>query len=450
MQKSLLLKFVIIFVVALLLLIPLLMIQGKVSERSGYLEQVKYSISSSWTGEQQISAPLVVIPYQYEVKREVYNEHTKVLKYDKVREQAYKYIPLDHADFNIQIDTERRFKGIYSVPVYGAKISLKASINSAAIAKALEAIQGSSGYLRHEQPILSVLVKDPRGIRAQPELSFNGESQTLKSGSANLLFGAGLNAELPEQYWRGLDRELEISLNMQLSGMEKLYVQPTSRTLELAMGANWPHPEFIGSFLPYEREISSQGFNARWSLNEYATGIVEGLKSCERQSCYFGQHDFGINLFESVDIYQQTERAIKYAMLFILVSYAAFFVFETLKGTRIHPVQYALVGLSLAVFYLLLIAFSEHMKFGLAYLISAFACVSLISAYIYYVFQVLKESLWFSVSLAALYGMLYVILQQEDHALLTGSLLTFGLLATLMMSTRKIDWYQLGVERTDK
>lgn len=450
MQKSLLLKFIIIFVVALLLLIPLLMIQGKVSERSGYLEQVKYSISNSWTGEQQISAPLVVIPYQYEVKREVYNEHTKVLKYDTVREQAYKYIPLDHADLSIKIDSERRFKGIYSVPVYGAKISLKAMIDSEAIKASLEGVQASPGYVSHGQPILSVLVKDPRGIRAQPELSLNGEKQTLNSGSASLLFGAGLHADLPEQYWQGTKQKLDIALDMQLSGMEKLYVQPTSRTLELSVNANWPHPEFIGSFLPYEREIDSQGFNARWSLNEYATGIVEGLKSCERQSCYLGQHDFGVNLFESVDVYQQTERAIKYAMLFILVSYAAFFVFETLRGTKIHPVQYALVGLSLAIFYLLLIAFSEHMKFGLAYLISTFACVGLISTYIYYVFRAFKESLWFSMSLAALYAMLYVILQQEDFALLTGSLLTFGLLAALMLSTRKIDWYQLGAEKSDR
>jgi inner membrane protein len=445
MQKSLLLKFMIVAVVALLLLIPLLMIQGKVSERSRYLDDVKHSISSSWTGEQQIGAPLLVIPYRYEVKREVYNERNKVLKYETKQELAYKTIPLDIARFNLDINTDRRFKGIYSVPVYEAQLEFSGTLDKKTISAAIESIRQSLGYLDHEQPIVSVLIRDPRGIRAQPKLSLNGQEVDLVAGSGTTLYDAGLHAKVTQAHWQADTKgDLAIRLHMNLNGMEKLFVQPSSRSLELVMQADWPHPEFIGSYLPYTRDVSNEGFSAKWSLNEYATGIVQTLKSCERTSCYLGQNDFGVNLYESVDVYQQTERAIKYAMLFILVSYAAFFVLETLRGMRIHPVQYALVGLALAIFYLLLIAFSEHIKFGLAYLISTCSCVTLISSYIFYVFRKFKESLWFSGSLASLYAMLYVILQQEDFALLAGAVLTFGLLAVLMMSTRKIDWYRLS------
>ncbi|MNG09274.1 Inner membrane protein CreD [compost metagenome] len=131
-------------------------------------------------------------------------------------------------------------------------------------------------------------------------------------------------------------------------------------------------------------------------------------------------------------------------MLFIALTFAGFFLFEILKNLSVHPIQYALVGAALALFYLLLLSLSEHLGFGLAYLLSAGACVLLIGFYLSHVLHSLLRAMGFALGLAVLYGMLYGLLSAEDYALLMGSLLLFGLLGVFMVLTRRLDWYSVG------
>ena len=197
------------------------------------------------------------------------------------------------------------------------------------------------------------------------------------------------------------------------------------------MRSDWRHPSFLGRFLPLRHEIGAQGFSAEWKVSEYAApGFQQG-------------DALVVSFIEPAGLYQQLERASKYGFLFIGLTFAAFLLFELLRRLAIHPIQYALVGVALSMFFLLLVALSEHVAFAAAYAAATFACVGLISVYVIRVLRSARLGLAFGASLAALFGFLYALLQAEDYSLLGGALLLFALLAAVMVATRRIDWYAL-------
>src|SRR5690606_5896430 len=198
-------------------------------------------------------------------------------------------------------------------------------------------------------------------------------------------------------------------------------------------------------------DISDNGFAAQWQTSFFSTNLQEILARCadpaaEGCKAFHGRH-FGVSLVDPVDQYLQSERAAKYAFLFIGLTFAGFFLTEVLRRVSVHPVQYGLVGLALAMFFLLLLSFSEHIGFAAAYAVSAVACVGLISFYVAHVLESRAQGLGFGAALASLYGLLYGILSSEDYALLMGSLLVFGLLAVVMVLTRRVSWGGTGTQR---
>jgi inner membrane protein len=211
------------------------------------------------------------------------------------------------------------------------------------------------------------------------------------------------------------------------------------------MRADWPHPSFQGVFLPAKHEIAADGFHAQWRVSRYAAQGAERLGSCERvKPCpALLAQEIGVSFIEPVGVYLRLERASKYGFLFIGLTFIAFLLYELFQRLPIHPMQYALVGLALAMFFLLLTALSEHLAFALAYCAATLACVGLVGVYVGYVVRKALAGLGFAAVLAGLYGALYMLLTAEDYALLAGSLLLFALLAALMLATRKVDWYRL-------
>jgi len=217
------------------------------------------------------------------------------------------------------------------------------------------------------------------------------------------------------------------------------------------LASDWPHPSFVGQFLPREREITRNGFSADWRTSFFATNLEEALLRCPAQAdpahedCRdFGSRHFGVSFVDPVDQYLKSERAVKYGFLFILLTFAGFFLLEVLRRFSVHPVQYGLVGLALALFFLLLLSFSEHIGFAAAYVFSAVACVGLIAYYVSHVLGSRTHGAGFGGALAVLYALLYAILGSEDYALLTGSMLVFGLLALVMVLTRRVNWSGFG------
>jgi inner membrane protein len=213
------------------------------------------------------------------------------------------------------------------------------------------------------------------------------------------------------------------------------------------IASSWPHPQFSGSFSPHERSVDDRGFKASWAVSSLASAAQEQLRrnlvaDAEVES-------LTVALVDPVDVYTQADRATKYGILFVLLTFVGFALFELIKQLRIHPLQYLLVGLALAIFFLLLISLSEQIAFWQAYLVSAAACIGLQGFYLSGVLRSWKYGLMFSTLLTLLYGALFLLLGSENNALLLGSLLLFGILALIMWITRKIDWYELGKRATD-
>lgn len=445
MQKILGQKLLLIGFIGLLLWLPLLWILGQVSDRSSYQYTVRQEVAASWTGAQTLMTPVLVIQYEQKVRRAVSQPETGIT-YKEELEKRQIFLPAEATDVSSRMTTEMRYKGIYSVPVYRTEMSIDGSFSPTQLQEQVQLLQEQTNFMRLTATFIALHVRDPRGIEGKPELTWRGQRQAFLPGSGIQGLNEGMRAEITDNLAVAMDeKSLTFAVRLTLRGMETLQWLPAARLFSLQAESTWPHPEFFGAFLPVEREINSLGFNARWDVNEFATSIDDKLASCAVSDCNrLLETQFGVNLFQSVDVYQQTERAIKYAFLFIALTFAAFFIFETLQRTPIHPIQYIFVGLTLVIFYLLLLSLSEHLAFAQAYAIAGAACCALNGFYVRYVMRGWRPALLFTGALVSLYGVLFVILRMEDYAQLTGAILIFAMLATAMLLTRKIDWYQIN------
>ena len=219
---------------------------------------------------------------------------------------------------------------------------------------------------------------------------------------------------------------------------------PLGSTTTLQLHSNWPHPSFHGAFLPAERTIAPTGFDARWQVLELNRSYRQVWSEFEVSEAALAESSFGVGLYQAVDVYQRVERAVKYALLFIALTFLTFFAWEQITRNRLHPLQYLLIGLALSIFYLLLIALSEHISFVIAYVAAAVALAALIGVY---VAGALRSSMRGGIAAAAMsgvYALLYALVLSEDYALLLGAIVLFVALAAVMLVTRTVDWYRLG------
>jgi inner membrane protein involved in colicin E2 resistance len=152
----------------------------------------------------------------------------------------------------------------------------------------------------------------------------------------------------------------------------------------------------------------------------------------------------GIKLADS---YRSTERSLKYITLFLGLVFLTYFLFEITTGKRVHPGQYALVGVAQTVFYLLLLSLSEHIGFDFSFLIAGSATVLLFSINAEWVFLSRKLGLRALAVFSLLYAFIYVLLRLEDYALLIGALTSFTAVAITMYLTRRVDWYRTAANQ---
>ena len=331
----------------------------------------------------------------------------------------------DRTEIEGRMDAELRHRGIYKIPLYSAKLKIKSTILLPAPESTAHFV--FAGLSEGEMENLKATV-DGSAVYLQPEKNLPFATAvfagTLSSGSHEIVF------------------------EFTVKGTQMLRFVPMAQHTKAALVSNWPHPDFSGSQLPSSRNITAEGFTAVWEINgpegtddlfyEAASGPEANASSTESAEEESG---FGVHLYQPVDIYQQMERALKYAVLFISLTFLAFFIFEALHPIQIHPLQYLFVGLGLCLFYLLLLSLAEHTGFEMAYLIASIADISLITLYAKSVLGSVKKAALFSAMLVFLYAFLYIILQLEIYSLLAGSIGLFLILAGIMYMTRRIDWY---------
>lgn len=439
MNRTLSLKLGAIAFLIVLLLIPLLMIGGLIQDRQQQRDSVLEDIAQSSSYSQQISGPVLVVPYRKVQRSWKTVDGNTEQQTSTVAGHLY-FLP-ETLEVEARVDTELRARGIYQARLFHADNRISGQFK---VPERWGITEDFEDY-RFEPAFLAVGISDIRGIEKNLELSVNGQSLAFQAGTGLGWLGGGVHVALPAVDTR-TELRLDYAFGLSLQGTGQLHVLPVGRSTTVNMAANWPHPSFIGNYLPASREIDAQGFSARWQTSFFSTNLEDALTQCVTNNACddFRGRSFGVSFVDPVDQYLKSERAIKYALLFIALTFAGFFLFEVLKSLSVHPIQYALVGVALAFFYLLLLSLSEHLGFGVAYALSAGGCVLLIGFYLCHVLHSLGRGLGFAAGLLVLYAMLYGLLGAEDYALLMGSLLLFGLLGVFMVLTRRLDWYQVG------
>ncbi|MFK8050936.1 MAG: cell envelope integrity protein CreD [Halioglobus sp.] len=446
MQKQLAQKILIIAALAVVLLVPVNMVKYKVYERQAYLQEARIRVSQSWTGEQMLVSPVIVIPYRTKLATPSGFFTEKALSNaGKPETRHLEFIVPNQMAQKTNISNSSVYKGIYEVPVYHSEISLSGRFSAEKLRSKLETIKALANYSEMEEPYIALHLSDPRGIDQTPSLMINNNAMSLNPGSQTADLPGGTHAFLSPDVI--LESDLDYKMQLSLRGMGSFSFIPMADDGTVSLTSDWPHPKFIGVSLPREREISSEGFTASWSSSQYSNTGSEFISACLVKSNCSGANgsSSGVEFIDPVDIYLQSERSIKYAVVFIGLSFITFFIFEHLSRQSIHPIQYTFVGLAISVFYLLLISLAEHLPFHWAYIIGVVCCSSLILFYVRYMLRSSLAAAGFGAMIVSLYALLYVIVQAEDFALLMGSVLVFAILVAMMYVTRDVDWYNIGI-----
>ena len=440
MNRRLNIKIATVLGLVVLLLVPLGMIRGLVDERAQRRDETVTGIVDSFSREQLLAGPLIVVPWQRTVRDTATaqgNGEKRVV--ERIESGRLHFLPERFA-FDARLATEVRERGIYRALLYRTQGTLKGSFH----VPADFGLGSEAARYRFGTPWIAIGVGDIRGIGNVPELRINGRSLPFRPGTLTPPLREGIHAPLDGVDVAGSTLEFEVGLT--LAGSRSLRVVPVGRETTATLTGDWPHPGFGGNLLPVDRTVRGDGFDARWSTSFFATDMEKVLRDCvaEPDCTGFRGKAFGVELVDPVDQYLKSERALKYALLFVGLAFAGFFLFEVLKRVDLNPVQYTLVGLALAVFYLLLLSLSEHIGFAAAYAVSATACVALIGSYVGAILGGARRGAGFAGALAGLYALLYGLLGSEDYALLMGSVLVFALLAAVMIFTRRVDWNATG------
>ncbi len=423
MKDGVTLKLIIIAVVGGACTIASFLVFGLVSEREHRYSEVKKEIAESWGQRQTIVGPMIVA----EQKLPAQNDITPV--------STFRYLLPETVSYTTELVPEVRSRGIFDTVVYSSRVKISGTFS----AREIEKISGSN-----RTAVFSVGITDTRGIEKQINLTWDKALHPFSPSSKNVLLrGSGIHTEVPVRADVAL---VPFEFEVQLRGSEGIVFAPVGKETNISITSSWTAPKFTGAFLPSARTVSNAGFEATWSISSFGQSYPQAWSDFEVDAAEFSTSATGVDLIQGVDIYDQLYRSIKYAILFILVTFATFFVFEILVGLRIHPVQYLLVGASLALFYLLLLSFAEHIGFLASYIISTTLIALLVTAYSARVLESRRRAFPIFALLVVLYGYLYFVLQLEDYALLFGALLLFIILAGVMYLTRNVNWFEPRVK----
>lgn len=434
-NMRLLFRFITVGGLVLLLLIPLTMIRGVIQERQMYRNQAVERIAQTTAGAQNLVGPLRVVPWSETREVDTVDAFNRPQK--KIETitgyvlQAPRSLVIDG---NMVPDTRRL--GMHEVRVYEWRAHLQAQFDAS--------LPQDTAVRRHGAPYLILAIEDVRGLVGTPEVRVDGQSMRFAPGTldASRQF-AGVHVRLPVVAQAAVPGR-DVRIDLALTGTEALSIAPVADSNRISVQSTWPHPLFGGRFPPRSRTVSDAGFKAHWDISSLASDAQGQLKAGAGLSGEKRLDSLQVNLVDPVNVYSKAERACEYGILFIVLTFVGFAMFELIKRLPIHPLQYLLVGLALAIFFLLLFSLSEHIPFWQAYLAAAAACIGLQGMYLSHVLRSWRRGLGFATMLTLLYAVLYGLLISENNALLMGSLLLFGILAAIMWVTRKVDWYELG------
>ena len=428
-----------IAVLILLLLIPIAMTRGVVHDRIAIARDARHDIMRSWGQPQVVGGPILIVPYRVE-RNEYYGDHKE--------ESGDLYLLPAELSIDAELVPEIRYRGQHRVPVYTANSVMRGTF----AAPDVSGLGLGNAQFDWRRAHFALSISDAKSVRNVPAIQINGESVNFEASGRRV---AGFPSQIISFAGEILDSETWISpftfsINLDLSGTDKLQYLPLADSTSMFVKSTWSSPSFIGGHLPESRRISADGFEANWRISSIGRELPSRWTSNSYEYQQTENSSFGVGLFVPVGIYQLTDRATKYAVLFIGLTFVGYFLFEVISRLHLHPLQYLLVGLANTLFYLLLLSFAEHIGFGWAYLVSAVASTGLIAGYSASILGGLRRASLIVVMLVCLYGFLYLTLKAETFALLAGAVGLWVSLVLVMYLTRRIDWHRWGNEdRTD-
>jgi inner membrane protein len=385
------------------------MVLGLVGERQNRFAEAQAEIAQKWSNEQTLSGPIAK-----------YVTTTAGVETDN-------YVLPQNVKYEVQIEPEVRSRGIFKSVVYTTKIKATGEFNSA--------------DLKSSNVVVSLPISDTRGLEKQYSISWSGTEYPFEPGAAIAEEGSGIHANVPVS-WNSA--KIPFSFEIQLKGSKSFSVAPVGKETSISMMSPWASPKFVGNFLPSKHDITNAGFTADWQIASFGRSYPQTWQNHEVSIRQITSSAAGVELLSEIDAYDMTFRSIKYAILFIVITFAAFFLFDILAKTRVHPIQYFLIGSALALFYLILLALSEQIGFGTAYIVATILIAGMVTLYSRFVLKSSRRAMPIAALLVLLYAYLYFVLQLEDYALLFGSLILFVLLSVVMYTTRNIDWFEMG------
>lgn len=440
-QESIMVKLFSIGFLMLILLIPSSWIMELIRERQYRAQDAFREIAQKWSGTQTITGPILVVPF---TETEVIDRGIQGKELREVESKAY-FLP-SSLTINGQVVPEIRKRGIFEAVVYNSSLAIDAEF----VTPDLQKLAILEEKVKWHEAYLALGINDVKGINNSPVIDFGGHQLEVEQSSA-IAFSApqhddGIaSAETSFQgivakpaFEKAIDFNKKIHLDLNLKGSSAIHFIPVGKSTYVNLKSNWENPSFAGNFLPDTHSITNSGFNAHWKIFHFNRPFPQSWKNNEQR---IDQANFGVELLVSVDQYLKNIRSAKYGILIILLTFVALFLIEITQRIRIHPFQYILIGAALIIYYTLLLSFSEHVGFNLAYGISSAATIALVGAYASTFLHGWRTALLFSLLLAIFYGFVYMIIQQEDFSLLLGSIGLFIVIAALMFISRKVKWY---------
>ena len=423
-------KLIVLAILVAISWVATIFVWGVIQDRESRQQDTATRISEQWSRPQTIAGPVLTIPIE-KTNVATTGEHVFTT-------MTLTLLPHD-LSYESQIETQLLKRGVYETPVYTTTVIGAGSFDLTDIEQEVSV----DVRILWDQAVISINVSDPRGISSMFDLTLNGmHYEMLPSSEFSTLDGSGVHGNVaidPKQ------ADYQFSFELPLKGSQEISFLPLGENTDVKISSDWNAPSFTGEFLPESRSITESGFEAVWSVTSYGKNLPQswiGSVAVDYETLL--SKAFGVGLYQEVDFYTMVDRSTKYSILFISLTFLTFFMYEVLAGLRIHPMQYLLVGLAIALFYLLLLSFAEIIGFLYAYLVAAIATTVLITGYCFSVLKAKKRALSIAALLTALYGYLYILLQMDQYSLLFGSVLLFGVLATVMYITRNLDWYSLN------
>lgn len=435
MNETLTKRSIVVGVIALFMLIPLSMMNGVVSERNVLYQDVLTDIANTWGGQQLIQGPVLVVPFvEKYIKEEKTTDDDGKEKIKTTTKYFTKYaihLP-KHLDIDVSLSEQHRKRGLYNSLVYQSDILLSGSFEQVDIASMSEHVF----RIDWDKAYVILGLADTRAINKVTNLNWNGSELGFSPGTQLTdILSHGFHAKLET-----LDKDQalhQFSVSLSVNGSGGFRFSPFGENTRVHMQSSWPHPSFQGSVLPSSYNVEDDGFTASWEVPHLARSFPQTWVSGNNE---YDLYEFvaGVDLFEPVFLYSKIIRAVKYGILFVGLTFLTFLIFELTTQSRLHFVQYGLIGIALSLFYLLLLSIAEHTTFLTAYIVAASTNVGLITAYTAAAIKTGSKSVIIFVLLSALYIVLYSLLQLEDYALLMGTMLLLAVLIVMMYVTRNL------------